>query len=61
MELRPGWKTSEFWLILATILVVAFSVKLGLTSEHLYIIGGLAGVYTGGRSFTKAQASKGAP
>lgn len=60
MDLQPGWKTTEFWLSLAAIVAVMFSVKLGLTSEHIYAILGVAGIYTGGRSFAKAQASKGA-
>lgn len=59
MAPQPGWKSTEFYLTVLVIIAVMLSTKLGITSEQLYIILGAAGIYTGGRSFTKAQASKG--
>lgn len=57
---KAGNKSSEFWLICIYIALVAFNKKMGLmlSEQDLLIIGGLAGVYTGGRSLVKSSGVK---
>lgn len=60
MLTRAGNKSSEFWLIAAYIAIVVLNKKLelALTEQDLLIIGGLCGVYTGGRSLVKSTGIK---
>jgi hypothetical protein len=50
--MKPGWKTTEFWLSLAAVIVPAFAP--GVTPELVAGMAGLVGtVYTLGRSMVK--------
>lgn len=56
-DLKEGKKTSEFLLTVAFVLIVALNHKMGLQlgEAELAMIGGLCGVYSGGRAWAKAK------
>jgi hypothetical protein len=64
---KPGWKTSEFWLSLLTILIGALLASDALPSESPFVkgLGIVAGVlsalgYQVNRAFVKASGNKSA-
>ena len=59
--LKPGMYTSEFWISLAVIVTATFLNALDKLDSSTWatIVGGLAGVYTIGRSVTKLNGKNG--
>ncbi len=58
---KPGFKSTEFWLMVAIAALVAFGPKLGieLSSEQITNLLIVGGIYTGGRAAPKAAAAFG--
>ena len=58
MDNKPGFKSTEFWLTLLMILLVAFNKKLGLDLDIEAVIGiaTMSGIYSVARSAPKTVA-----
>lgn len=57
-EMKPGWKTTEFWLTLATQVPVVVGIFLGATNPITLGLGAAATIaYTLGRSWSKGNAA----
>jgi hypothetical protein len=57
---KPGWKTSEFWVTMATVvgglLQAGFAKNTGAGIAGMVISTAAGAAYTAGRSYTKANA-----
>lgn len=54
---KPGWQTSEFWIMLAFVVAATFLVHTGKLSAEWWgaTVAGVVGVYTGVRGFVRAS------
>ena len=57
--MNPGKKSTEFWMLVAfMIMVVANGTEyVSVPEETIRFVGGMVGVYVGGRSWVKAKAT----
>ena len=45
MNLKPGWKTSEFWISLLPYVLIFFSKVFGLTFDQNVVAQGITGLF----------------
>ena len=57
--MTPGNKSTEFWMLVAFMLTVLANGTeyVNVPDETIRFVGGMVGVYVGGRSWVKAKAS----
>ena len=61
--MTPGKKSTEFWMLVAFMLMVVANGTeyVNVPAETIRFVGGMVGVYIGGRSWVKAKAAFGNP
>ncbi len=57
--MTPGRQSTEFWMLVAFMLMVLAdgTEYINVPAETIRFVGGLVGVYVGGRSWVKARAT----
>ena len=58
--MKKGYKTSEFWMVLfsATLTVANSALDLGLSTESVATLAGVAGSYAVGRGLAKKETAQ---
>lgn len=56
-DLKPGYKTSEFWLVVAfaAVVVANSTFNLGISEQDLLLLASLTGIQGMGRHFIKSK------